>query len=614
MIAKQLNMLIRFCCFLTLLGFNLEGYSQVFSEVESFVFSGMNANYGNAVADYDQDGDLDIFIVAYNSYDANDGTTISRLLENKRGFFEDVTDKVGLRKQHSINNSQDFKLGVSWGDYNNDGYPDLILAHQNGTQLFENQEGKRFRDVSSIANINPCTDNCINSGNMWWDYDKDGDLDLYLYYLDSPNRLLQNQGNSTFLEIENALNLNDSNRTWSCLPIDVNRDGWMDLYVVNDFGLSRFYLSIEGNSFEEATQEYNLINTGCGMGSTIGDYNNDGFFDIYVTNIAESKDNPLFMGTEEGPFINTTVEEGVANGHYGWGTRFLDVDNDGDQDLYVVNGDNDLHYNNVLFKNVREEGGNGFQDWSQLSSANGISNGMGAEVFDMDLDGDQDILVSNTNASPYLYKNNTASPNAWLQVNLEGTVSNRNAFGAVVIAYVQDRAIHRLVYGTSILSQSVKPVHLGLGKVQKVDSLIVQWPNSKNEVIKEIAVNQKIKLVEQQGMLEGEIFVAKEEEQETEIESTVEELPFDLRIYPNPFKDSVEFLFDEKITSGLLRMDIYSIIGVKVFQLEQEITPNLDWTLHWKGENSRGVKLTSGMYFYKIKIDNKKWSGSMLLR
>ncbi len=585
--------------------------AQVFDEIDTRALTEMNINYGNAVADYDLDGDLDVFIVAYNSFEANDETTFSRLLENKGGRFEDVTVAAGFGLQHS-NNGQALKLGASWGDYDNDGYPDLLLAHQNGTQLYRNLGNKTFRDVTRNVNIEPCT-SCNNSGSLWWDYDKDGDLDLYLNYLARSNRLYNNKGDGTFEEIDGALNLDDSNRTWSCLPIDANNDGWLDLYVVNDFGLSNFYISQEGQSFIDATEEYNLKNTGCGMGSTIGDYNNDGYFDIYVTNIAETKNNPLFMGTPDGPYINTTVKERVANGHYGWGTRFLDADNDGDQDLYIVNGDNDLHYNNVFFKNLRSEGQDEFQNWSQQSRADGGANGMGAEVFDYNNDGNLDILVSNTNDSPYLYKNATANPNKWLQVDLEGITSNRNAFGAKLTAYIGDNKVHRLVHGASIMGQSVKPVHFGLGKVEKIDSLVVYWPNTIQETVYDIAVNQKVKIVEQEGMQIGEKYVPQEESEpmgEEVLEK--EELFLDVVPYPNPFQESITFRLDSK-ESGRLHLEVFSISGVKVFDLKQKIESSYDWSLHWKGENNAGLKLASGLYFYRINFANQNWSGKIIL-
>ncbi len=588
--------------------------AQRFSEKQVSTFYEMGINYGNAVADYDLDGDLDVFIVAYNSFDKNNSSTWSRLLNNKGGRFEDATEDAGFAIQHAHASKPDLKLGAAWGDYNNDGYPDLLLAHQNGTQLYKNMGNGKFTDVSLQANITSCDNNCINTGGLWWDYDNDGDLDLYLQYLNAANRLFTNNSDGSFTEVEGALNLDDSNRTWSCLPIDVNYDGWMDLYVVNDFGLSKFYLSQEGKSFVESTKTYNLANLGCGMGSDIGDYNNDGFFDIYVTNIAEDKSNPLFMGTPGAPFENKTEIENVGNGHFGWGTRLFDADNDGDQDIYVVNGDNDLHYKNVFFKNLRSEGSNHFEDWSEKSKADGFANGMGAEVFDFDNDGDLDILVSNTNNFPYLYENITGTSNSWLQVNLQGITVNRNAFGASLSAFSEGKAVHRLHHGATIMGQSIKPIHFGLGETKKVDSLIVKWPNGVKEIIYDIDKNQKITVVEGQGMTEGKTFEDTEQEEEIEEETPAPESEqISLLTAPNPFSIFTEFKFNTTSQTSL-EIHIYSISGLQIWNLSRDSTPSGEWSEKWYGESSNGHHCPSGLYIYQIKLDDKTWTGKLVLK
>ncbi len=594
--------------------FSIAVNAQKFSEKNISIFSEMGINYGNAVADYDLDGDLDVFIVAYNSFDKNDSKTWSRLLNNRGGRFEDVTEAAGFSNQHSIANKSDLKLGVAWGDYNNDGYPDLLLAHQNGTQLYKNTGNGTFTDVSAQANITSCNNNCSNTGGLWWDYDNDGDLDLYLQYLNTANRLFTNNNDGTFTEIEGALNLNDPHRTWSCLPIDVNYDGWMDIYVVNDFGLSKFYLSQEGKSFVESTEAYNLVNLGCGMGSDIGDYNNDGYFDIYVTNIAEGKSNPLFMGTPGAPFENKTAVEKVGNGHFGWGTRIFDADNDGDQDIYVVNGDNDLHYKNVFFKNLRREGTNNFEEWSNQSDANGIANGMGAEVFDFDDDGDLDILVSNTNNAPYLYENIIANPNSWLQVNLEGVTANRNAFGAIISAFSEGKAVHRLNHGATIMGQSIKPIHFGLGDAKKIDSLIVKWPHGEKEVVYDIDKNQKITFIEGLGMTDGKTYEATENEEENGEETqTPESEEISLSCIPNPFSLFTEFKINT-ISQTSLEINIYSISGFQVWNLYRENIPEGEWSEKWYGESQNGHHFPAGLYIYQIKLDNKTWTGKLVLK
>jgi len=594
---------------LCLLVSSFNGYTQSFIQKEARVFSEMYANSGNAVADYDQDGDLDIFMVARTSFNPATAHTASRLLENRGGWFEDVTAKAGFARQYSNNGTNDIKLGVAWGDYNGDGYPDLFLAHQNKSQLFKNKGDKTFIEVTEAANITS-RDDSNNTGGLWWDYDNDGDLDLYMNYLGKPNRLYKNLSDGTFEEVKDALGLNDSGRTWSCQPIDANNDGWMDLYVINDFGLGNFYINQDGQSFVDATEEYNLRNTGDGMGSTVGDYNNDGYFDIYVTNIAESKINPLFTGSASGPFDNKTEVQGVGNGHFGWGTRLFDADNDGDQDLYIVNGMADLKYHNVFFKNLRNEGENRFEDWSIESATNGYANGMGVEVFDFDTDGDLDILVANIDDSPYFYVNGTANKNDWLLVNLEGAISNRDGLGAKLTAYSEGKSLHRFHFASGVMGQSIKPVHFGLGDIKKIDSLGIRWPSGAIDVIYDIAVNQKIKVVENLGMESGNSF---EEKLVSEItEPNTENTVMTMVSHPNPFNESISFDLKNAIT-GNLSLEIYSVTGIRVFATEEQMASNEEWSTTWDGYTDRGIKLPSGMYFYNMRLGKKKWSGKILL-
>ncbi|TXG38644.1 T9SS type A sorting domain-containing protein [Seonamhaeicola maritimus] len=590
-----------------------QGFTQQFEQQFINVFNSMNENYGNAVADYDLDGNLDVFIVAYKSFNSSDKSTWSRLLKNTRGRFEDVTEEAGFNMQHSNSTNSDLKLGASWGDYDNDGYPDLLLTHQDGTQLYHNMQNGTFKDLTLSSGITSCI-KCNNTSGLWWDYDNDGDLDLYLNYLDIPNRLFKNNGDGTFQEILGALNLNDPGRTWSSLPIDANHDGWTDIYVVNDFGLSKFYINNNGEYFIESTEEYGLTNRGCGMGSTIGDFNNDGVFDIYVTNIAESIINPLFKGNTNMMFENNSMLEGVENGHFGWGTHFFDADNDGDQDLYIVNGDNELHYKNVLFKNLRTEGETQFQNWSKESNANGIANGMGAEVFDYNNDGRLDILVCNTNNSPYLYKNTLATANAWIQVSLEGTTSNRNGFGAIVSASSSGKHYTRLNHGSTMLGQSIKPVHIGFGTSNKIDSLSIKWSNGSMETIYDIAKNQKIKVVELQGMVEGDNYVPGSENENQEIiDEIVNESIDDLEVttIPNPFSNFVDFhVKSEEVSTVLLQIEIFNINGIKIDQIKQEI-PEGNWIKRWNG-NKNNLNLAPGIYIYKFSLNNKTKIGKLV--
>ncbi|MEN0051478.1 MAG: FG-GAP-like repeat-containing protein [Bacteroidota bacterium] len=573
--------------------------AQAFQETFIRDLAKMKNNYGNAVADYDQDGDLDIFMVAYEEYERGKPETWSRLLENKgSGWFEDATETAGFREQYNDPALRANKLGAAWGDYDNDGFPDLLLTHAGSVQLFHNQQDGTFEEVPEIAAMEECP-TCVNTSGLWWDYDRDGFLDFYIsdYGAFSPNRLYRNLGDGTFQNMTYETGLGDDRRAWSSAAFDVNGDGWLDLYVNNDYGFSRLYINEEGKTFREATYEYGLQNTGNGMGFSIGDYNNDGYFDIYVTNISELLPNPLYTGNASGVFTNEFEAQNVGYGNWAWGTHFFDADHDGDEDLYMVNGFQGLIYNNKFFKNNLAQGKEGFTDWSTQAACDGIASGMSLEVFDYDEDGDLDILVSNTDDHPYLYQNvGRSSQTNWLQVELEGTTSNRNAFGAVVKAKGKGRLHQRYHHGANIMSQSIKPVHLGLGDMKIIDTLLVIWPTGEEEAFYDVSTNQKIKIVETPKVSTA----------------TKNQTPNTLKINsisPNPFRDFV--VIDIELTqSSELNYQLFSSTGQQVGQGNSSILPagknQIQWTV--------GAGLSEGLYLYQIQIGEEVKSGKLVLK
>ena len=586
-----LKMTLVFCLLFAFFAVN----AQSFRKKEIRDFQKMKNNYGNAVADYDLDGDLDVFIVAFDPFDPNLPQTWSRLLKNSgNGGFEDVTVEAGFRIQSPGSITPRNKIGASWGDYDNDGYPDLFLTHTGSTQLYRNEGNGKFRDVSAASQIAPCTE-CFNNGSIWWDYNNDKYLDIYISDFRNPNLLYRNRGDGTFENVTNATGLGDAGATWSSLPFDANKDGWQDLLVLNDFGLSNFYESIQGNSFVNKTKEYGLENKGDAMGGTVGDCNNDGHFDIYITNISEFQPNPLFMGTDSGPFVNRAEENRVEVGHWAWGTHFFDADHDGDEDLYLVNGWPGFDHNNKFFKNLYSEGRSGFVDWSEQSSTNGASHGMSTEVFDYDNDGDLDILVSNTNDSPYFYENIGAPGRNWLQVELEGKASNRNAFGAVVSAWAGNKFFQRFHHGTGIMMQSVKPVHIGLGSVSVVDSLIIDWPGGHREIFYGIEPDQKIKIVENTGLVSGTTVITSA--------SDVDHLnDHGLKVYPTPFTELLNIEFDNSI-QGRLKWKVYTMEGKYILGNQESMNSNNRVVIDLSGE-----VLRSGVYYLALDLEGVRYS------
>lgn len=593
------------CIFFFLLSLRVLS-AQAFQKTHVRDIAKMSNNWGNAVADYDQDGDLDIFIVAYESFHPSKPESWSRLLQNKGGgWFEDVTVSAGFAQQYSKPMARDHKIGVAWGDYDNDGYPDLFLTHEGKTQLYHNDRDGTFTDVSWSSNISPC-DHCVNTSALWWDYDRDGDLDLYISDYQNPNRLFNNRGEGVFSDLTAAAKLGDPGSTWVSLSMDADRDGWLDLYVINDYGYSRFYLNKEGQSFEEATDRFGLRNTGNGMGAAIGDCNNDGYFDVYVTNIAEFQPNALFIGDPSGLFLDLHQLQQVGDADWAWGTHFFDADHDGDEDLYVVNGFGNRFYPNKFFKNKMVEGEFHFTDWSASSFADGQGQGMSMEVFDYDDDGDLDILVSNMNEAPYLYNNiGRATGSNWLQVDLRGTISNRNAFGAILKISAGGKSFFRFHHGAGIMAQSVKPVHFGLGDVQIVDSLTVVWPNSEAETFFHIAANQKIKLIEHANLTTST---------EDALKPGAQNPKFKLAsVSPNPFSESVSIKLQAG-QKGTLCAQIFNLNGRLVWERKEDVSLPGDLEITWSGMDKNGKKEAAGMYLYHIRLNEAFVSGKLILK
>ena len=249
-------------------------YAQSFELVSEFddMCDLQDAN-GVTVADYDLDGDLDVFVVSIHRYEVGNDQTWSRLLRNDgEDGFKDVTDESLLRDQNeSIRTGwMGDRMGASWGDYDNDGYPDLFLANNGNDALWRNKGNGQFENVTKVSGVQGCPD-CYSSNGLWWDYDLDGDLDLYVSDWLRVNRQYRNEGDGTFTDVSVSTGLNDTSKTWTSLPIDINKDTFPDLYVVNDFGDNFLFMNNGRGEFHEATKEYGLEDDGDGMGVDICD-------------------------------------------------------------------------------------------------------------------------------------------------------------------------------------------------------------------------------------------------------------------------------------------------------------------------------------------------------
>jgi len=282
----------------------------------------INSN-GAAVADYDLDGDLDIYFVSADYYNASNEKTWNRLMRNDgNGKFVDVASEAGVLSTLKLNKFgiMGEKFSGAWGDYNSDGYPDLYVTNLGANELYHNNGDGTFNNIALQAGVRGPGSQTTSSA-FWWDYDLDGDLDIYVCSWTSANIAYKNNGDGTFSDVTESLGLGDENASLSAMPFDANNDNLVDLYVVNDYGWNKFYLNNGNGSFTELTEQFGLADSGNGMGVAIGDYNNDGFFDIFTTNISYLDDTPnaLFKNTGLASFENHGVESGGWPGKLGLG-------------------------------------------------------------------------------------------------------------------------------------------------------------------------------------------------------------------------------------------------------------------------------------------------------
>ena len=509
-----------------------------------------------SIADFDRDGWPDIYAV-----NSGEGSSNALYRNQHDGTFRDVAAEVGLADLNEPGTG--VSTGAVWGDYDNDGYEDVLVYKWGRPELFHNDAGKRFTRATGQAGL----PKWVNANTaVWFDYDRDGKLDLFIggyypehvdlwhlkntkmmpesfEYAENGGRkyLFHNLGNGRFEEVSERLGIRSRRWALAAVAADLRGTGYPDLFVANDYGVSELYLNEGGKHFREAGKETGIgYAPKSGMSAAVGDVLNQGRFGVYVSNISEEgvlvQGNNLWMPEAGKPstephYENLANSMGVELAGWSFGVQFGDFNNDGFEDLYVTNGNVSLDrkrsywydYSKVAGGNrsiisdaanwppldgrslsgyqqkkvFLNDGSAQFREVAQLVGVTDVYDGRSVALGDFSNRGALDAVVANQNGPVLLYRNTLAPGNHWIEFALEGRESNRSAIGAEVRVYWNgQQQLQEVSGGSGFCAQNDRRLHFGLGKSNRIDRVEIRWPSGRTQTLTAPAVDQRLSIVE----------------------------------------------------------------------------------------------------------------------
>ncbi|HXY78509.1 MAG TPA: CRTAC1 family protein [Candidatus Acidoferrales bacterium] len=493
---------------------------------------------GCAFLDYDRDGWQDILLINGSDWPGHktNRTTLRLYRNNGNGTFTDVTSRSGLDVEM-------YGMGVAVGDYNNDGFPDILVTCVGQNRLFRNTGKGTFVEVTSASGLGKRE--ALSTSALWFDYDRDGLLDLFVcnYVKWSPEHdifcsldgkhksyctpeayrgatcwLFHNRGDGTFEDVTASSGIFDSSsKSLGVALIDDDHDGWPDLLVANDTQPNKLYRNQHDGTFKDVAVEAGLAfstegKARAGMGVDVADFENSGTAGVAITNF-DNEMIGLYRASGRG-FEDIAAQAGVgmaSKNSLGFGCIFFDVNLDGWLDFAVANG----HIDETV-RNIRGNVGYAQPPQLFLNSGNGNFHDVASEIgggfdqpkvgrglayADFDRDGDLDLLLTTNTGPAYLYRNDLLMANRSIRFRLVGTKSNRDAIGAVVRVSAGGMTQSRMVKGgSSYLSQSELPVTFGVEKRDRIDRMVIEWPSGRTEEYKDLAAGRVYECIEGKGI------------------------------------------------------------------------------------------------------------------
>jgi hypothetical protein len=543
-------------------------FGQLYFE-DTAVSSGVGVSYGDSTfgggvsfCDFDGDGWDDI------TYSSTNGNNIY-FFKNNNGIFDEIDLGIG----NYFRTKQ-----VIWVDYDNDGDKDLFATSISGiNQFYMNNGDMTFSNISATCGL--FVNNFYSYGASFGDIDNDGDLDVFISNRDdtyeNQRTYLYENNDGYFEDITESAGINMNNELSFCTSFfDYNNDGYQDIYLANDkYHPNRLYKNNGNSTFSDVSVVSGAGITIDAMSTTIGDYNNDGWFDIYVTNTIDG--NYLLRNNTDGTFTNVAESTGTGFYSFAWGAVFFDADNDTDLDLYV-SGMLDGSFLGLLSAGFYENNGtNIFTIATGIGFENDLRTSFSNAIGDFNNDGLPDIIVMNDTENNFLWENKTNNANNWLKVKLQGTESNRDGIGSKIEIFANGKSQFRYTLcGEGYLGQNSNSEFFGLKDASSIDYIKVNWLSGIEDVITDIDVNKTITIIENEGVLAMNELVQR-----------------NFAIYPNPSSGN----FNIKLSS--LEVDeklyVYDVLGRNL--KTQNIT-DLNTSINLEN-------FSEGIYFFKIESD-----------